>query len=151
MKKIITSKAGLRADHNTDQPTEQEFVITVDGANDGSQAGPGQAVPYSIRQFPMKVPENTQNRKRRPRSPGLKWFKQYDGPGCFKSGRVLVIDYIKQGPWEIKMLAGRAKLTSSEQSKQGMRKVAAQEFDSIRGLRRLYSTVRHMIMSSTDL
>ena len=91
------SKARMCSYHTADQPTEQEFVIKDDGANDGSQPGTGDAVPYSIRQFPMRDPEAPHHRKRRPRSPGLKWFKQYDDPGCFKDGRVLVIDYIKQG------------------------------------------------------
>ncbi|KAG8529370.1 uncharacterized protein KY384_006006 [Bacidia gigantensis] len=104
-----------------DPATHEIFVSSVD--DDGVQPAKVEAVPYSASQFPMRKPSRSQNPRRRPRSPGLKWYKPYDGPDCFKIGRVLVIDYIKQ-----------------EQSKQGMRKVAAQEFDSEHGLRHLYST-----------
>lgn len=33
----------------------------------------------------------------RPRSPGLRWHKGYNTPESLKSGRVLLIDYVKQG------------------------------------------------------
>lgn len=56
--------------------------------------------------------------QRRLRSPGLKWHKQYE---TRRTGRVLVIDYIKK-----------------ECSKEGMRKVAAQEINNIEGLRKIY-------------
>ena len=39
----------------------------------------------------------------------------------------------------------KSRLMDQEQSKQGMRKVAAQEFDDINGLRHFYSTVLHVI------
>ena len=35
--------------------------------------------------------------KKAPRSPGLKWYKNYDSPESLKNGRILVIDYVKQG------------------------------------------------------
>ena len=54
-----------------------------------------QAVPYSAMQFPLD--RGGQFWKKRPRSPGLKWYKKYDTPESLKSGRVLVIDYVKQG------------------------------------------------------
>ena len=55
------------------------------------------ATPYSAMQFPLtKWPQGW---KRRPRSPGLRWYKNYDTPESLKRGRVLVIDYIRQGPW----------------------------------------------------
>ncbi|KAL8991293.1 MAG: hypothetical protein Q9177_000256 [Variospora cf. flavescens] len=60
--------------------------------------------------------------QQRPRSPGLKWHKHYDTPESRKTGRVLVIDYVKK-----------------ERSKEGMRKVAAQEFDNIHDLRKIYT------------
>lgn len=60
--------------------------------------------------------------QQRPRSPGLKWHKHYDTPESRKTGRVLVIDYVKK-----------------ERSKKGMRKVAAQEFDNIHDLRKIYT------------
>ncbi|KAL9603692.1 MAG: hypothetical protein Q9219_001011 [cf. Caloplaca sp. 3 TL-2023] len=60
--------------------------------------------------------------QQRPRSPGLKWHKGYDTPESRKTGRVLVIDYV-----------------SKSHSKEGMRKVATQEFDNVQGLRRLYT------------
>lgn len=52
-------------------------------------------VPYSAMQFPMS--KGSQGWKRRPRSPGLKWYRGYNTPESLKTGRVLVIDYIKQG------------------------------------------------------
>ncbi|MCJ1462795.1 hypothetical protein MMC07_001398 [Pseudocyphellaria aurata] len=58
----------------------------------------------------------------RPRSPGLKWHKEYDTPESLTCGRVLLIDYVKQ-----------------DHSKEGMRKVAAQEISSIEALRKFYS------------
>lgn len=57
---------------------------------------------------------------------------------------MLVIDYVKQGldaPSSMHF-AWTFVNTPAEQSKPGMRKVAAQEFDSIHGLKHLYSTVR---------
>ena len=59
---------------------------------------------------------------KRPRSPGLQWHKEYDTPDKCRSGRVLLIDYVKQ-----------------DHSKEGMRKVAAQEIDTIEGLRKIYA------------
>lgn len=58
----------------------------------------------------------------KPSSPGLKWHKHYDTPESRKTGRVLVIDYVKKS-----------------HSKEGMRKVVAQEFDGIAELRKLYT------------
>ena len=58
----------------------------------------------------------------RHRSPGLKWYKEYDTLEKCRSGRVLLIDYIKQ-----------------DHSKEGMRKVAAQEINNIEGLRKIYA------------
>lgn len=53
------------------------------------------ATPYSAMQFPLtKWPQGW---KRRPRSPGLRWYKNYDTPESLRRGRVLVIDYIRQG------------------------------------------------------
>ena len=59
---------------------------------------------------------------RRPKSPGLKWHKAYDHQNL-THGRVLVVDYVKQ-----------------EQSKDGMRKVVAQEINSYEGLNKLYES-----------
>lgn len=53
------------------------------------------SVPYSARQFPMTKGPHTW--KKRPRSPGLKWYKDYNSPDSLKRGRILVIDYVKQG------------------------------------------------------
>jgi len=58
----------------------------------------------------------------RPRSPNLKWQKAFDKPEHCRSGRVLMVDYVKQ-----------------DHTKQGMRKVAAQEFNNIHSLRKLYA------------
>ena len=58
------------------------------------------ATPYSAMQFPLtKWPQGW---KRRPRSPGLRWYKKYDTPESLERGRVLVIDYIRQGTWLIR-------------------------------------------------
>ena len=52
-------------------------------------------VPYSAVQFPMR--KGPHEWKKRPRSPGLKWYEDYDAPDSLKNGRILVIDYVKQG------------------------------------------------------
>ncbi|KAL8746397.1 MAG: hypothetical protein Q9190_001571 [Brigantiaea leucoxantha] len=67
--------------------------------------------PFSSRSWPQ-----------RPRSPGLKWHKGYDTSESRKSGRVLLIDYVK-----------------ASETKEGMRKVATQEIKSVDELRRIYS------------
>ena len=59
--------------------------------------------------------------QKRPRSPGLQWHLQYDTPESRKTGRILLIDYVK-----------------IDHTKEGMRKVATQEINSIEGLRNLY-------------
>ena len=61
--------------------------------------------------------------KGRPRSPGLRWYKDYNSPESLKNGRVLVVDYVKK-----------------DHSKEGMRKVTAQEISSVDGLRKLYAS-----------
>ncbi|KAI9726846.1 MAG: hypothetical protein M1834_001492 [Cirrosporium novae-zelandiae] len=58
---------------------------------------------------------------RRPRSPDLRWHKDYNEGFC-TDGRVLVIDYVKQ-----------------QASKRGMRKVVAQEIESWEGLQKFYA------------
>ncbi|KAI9801678.1 MAG: hypothetical protein M1833_002360 [Piccolia ochrophora] len=57
---------------------------------------------------------------RRPRSPGLHWHHKYtpEGKQC---GRVFMVDYVKK-----------------DQTKEGMRKVAAEEISDVEGLRRIY-------------
>ena len=58
------------------------------------------ATPYSAMQFPLtKWPQGW---KRRPRSPGLRWYKNYDTPESLARGRLLVIDYIRQGTWVVR-------------------------------------------------
>lgn len=57
----------------------------------------------------------------RPRSPNLKWHKGFEKPEQCRSGRVFMIDYIRQ-----------------DHTKEGMKKVAAQEFNNIHSLRKLY-------------
>ena len=52
-------------------------------------------IPYSAMQFPMTKEPHVW--KKRPRSPGLKWHKDYDSPASLKKGRIFVIDYVKQG------------------------------------------------------
>ena len=57
---------------------------------------------------------------KRPKSPGLKWHKAYTAKNL-THGRVFVVDYVKQ-----------------ERSKEGMRKVSAQEINELEGLEKLY-------------
>lgn len=52
-------------------------------------------VAYSAGQFPLSKGPHAW--KKRPRSPGLKWYKNYDSPDGLKNGRILVIDYVKHG------------------------------------------------------
>ena len=59
---------------------------------------------------------------KRPRSPGLNWYKDFDELERCRSGRVLLIEYVKQ-----------------DHSKAGMRKVAAQEIDNLKALRKIYA------------
>ena len=72
--------------------TLSQGAVQTDTFDDAHQP---EAVPYSAVQFPLsKGPERW---KKRPRSPGLKWYRAYDTPDSLKQGRVLVIDYVKQG------------------------------------------------------
>ncbi|KAI9707077.1 MAG: hypothetical protein M1836_000037 [Candelina mexicana] len=80
------------------------------GARDST--APGQAG--------LRPPLPRQTWHRRPRSPGLKWHKEYT-PETRKQGRVLMIDYVRK-----------------DQTREGMRKVTAEEFDDLDGLRRVY-------------
>ena len=72
--------------------------------------------PYSAVQFPMSKGPHTW--KRQPRSPGLKWYKNYDSPDSLKNGRILVIDYIKRG----KMLP-YIKVDQNKKQQQGFLKI----------------------------
>ncbi|KAL6721270.1 hypothetical protein ACLMJK_000372 [Lecanora helva] len=102
----------------SNESTGQQDAIQTDALNEGLKT---KAVPFHALQFPLdKGPQG--GWKKRPRSPGLKWYRKYDSLESLKHGRVLVIDYIKQ-----------------DHSKQGMRKVAAQEISSVEGLRKMYS------------
>jgi hypothetical protein len=67
-------------------------AVQTDSFADGIQT---KAVPYSSMQFPLS--KGPQGWKKRPRSPGLKWHKDYDTPESVTNGRVLVIDYVKRG------------------------------------------------------
>ena len=53
------------------------------------------STPYSATQFPMTKGPHAW--RKGPRSPGLKWYKDYNSPDSLKNGRILVIDYIKRG------------------------------------------------------
>ena len=58
----------------------------------------------------------------RPRSPHLEWNKGFDKPENCRNGRVFMVDYVKQ-----------------DHTKEGMRKVVAQEFNNIHSLKKLYA------------
>lgn len=81
---------------------------------DGSQR-------YHAGNYPFK----SKSWNQRPYSPGLKWHQGYDTPESRKSGRVLLVDYVK-----------------ASQSKKGMRKVVTQEIKSVDELRKCYSNPR---------
>ena len=75
----------------TTQPDQSMQTETVETGFQPKVA----ATPFSAMQFPLtKWPQGW---KRRPRSPGLRWYKNYDTPESLERGRVLVIDYIRQG------------------------------------------------------
>lgn len=98
--------------------------------------------------------------KRRPRSPGLQWYKNYNSLDSLIGGRILVIDYIKQGtllcPWaenrpgNVHRASPKVILIVPDYSREGMRKVAAQEINSIDGLRKLYANVRSFLSCMLD-
>ena len=56
-----------------------------------------ESVPLSYPAMQFRMSKEPHAWKKRPRSPGLKWYKDYDSPDSFKNGRILVIDYVKQG------------------------------------------------------
>ena len=84
------------ADLHTTVTTSPEEGMQTNMLESGSQPKVA-ATPYSAMQFPLT--KWSQGWKRRPRSPGLRWYKKYDTPESLKRGRVLVIDYIRQGTW----------------------------------------------------
>ena len=53
-----------------------------------------------------KAANNSEEWHHRPRSPGLKWHKEYDTPESLKLGRVLLIDYVRQGNAEPQLSLG---------------------------------------------
>ena len=75
---------------STASPDEIQTEICEDGMHD--KAG---AAEYSAKQFPMST--GPHGWKNRPRSPGLNWYKDYDTPEKLRAGRVLVVEYVKQG------------------------------------------------------
>lgn len=79
----------------------------------------------SQRYHPGNYPFTSKSWQQRPHSPGLKWHQGYDTPESRKSGRVLLVDYVK-----------------ASQSKKGMRKVLTQEIKSVDELRKIYSNPR---------
>ena len=88
------------ADLYTTVATPPEKGMQTNMLESGSQPKVA-ATPYSAMQFPLtKWPQGW---KRRPRSPGLRWYKNYDTPESLKRGRVLVIDYIRQGTWLLRI------------------------------------------------
>ena len=73
---------------------KSEDVLQTDTFGHGFQKT-SLPVPHSAVQFPMR--KGPYEWRKRPRSPGLKWYKDYDAPDSLKKGRILVIDYVKQG------------------------------------------------------
>ena len=111
---VLTQMAGSRQSDSEVKTDDFEHLVREP-----------EAVSYSARQWPMHGFPDGKGPKawnRRPRSPGLKWYRHYDSPESLKHGRVLVIDYIRK-----------------DSSKAGNRKVVSQEISSIEALRKLYS------------
>ncbi|KAL8802479.1 MAG: hypothetical protein Q9182_003787 [Xanthomendoza sp. 2 TL-2023] len=96
--------------------------VTLPPAGTGERKGSEKMEEHFYPSDRSRYPFAAKSWQQRPRSPGLKWHKHYQDPESKTKGRVLVIDYIKK-----------------ERSKEGMRKVAAQEIDSIEGLRKIYT------------
>ncbi|KAL8788453.1 MAG: hypothetical protein Q9213_001676 [Squamulea squamosa] len=110
--------------HGISEPSEPAFAeetrhgkLSPKIADD--KRGPERVEEHFYPRSRSRYPFATKSWQQRPQSPGLQWHKQYENR---KTGRVLVIDYIKK-----------------ERSKEGMRKVATQEIDSIEGLRKIYT------------
>ncbi|KAL8840219.1 MAG: hypothetical protein Q9170_001426 [Blastenia crenularia] len=89
---------------------------------DDNQRRPESVEEHFLASNHSHYPSASKSWQQRPRSPGLKWHKHYDTPESRRAGRVLVIDYV-----------------TKSHSREGMRKVATQEFDNIQGLRKLYT------------
>ena len=80
------------------ESTKSEDALRKDKFEHGVQTE-NMSTPYSAMQYPMTKGPHAW--KKRPPSPGLKWYKDYDSPDSLKHGRILIIDYVKRG----KMLA----------------------------------------------
>ncbi|MCJ1382061.1 hypothetical protein MMC17_005173 [Xylographa soralifera] len=76
---------------------------------------------YHTEDLHLHYPPRRRSWHTRPKSPGLKWYKEYTPESC-KYGRVLVIDYVKKNITTV-----------------GKRKVASQEIHDLEGLRKLYA------------
>ena len=110
------------------QPEPEQIVVEPPNETGGDPStSPVEAVPFSAQQFPMERPSVPHQGRRRLRSPGLKWYKHYDGPDCFLNGRVLVIDYIKQGT--------QASMTLSESTRVSSQRVRAKPAGNAKGSR----------------
>ena len=119
-----------KEDTSTRSPNEhRDYHDDKQDTKDSQQADPEDHNPHIVENryhkdkshFPY--PPKQRSWQSRPRSPGLKWYKEYDS-STIKCSRVLVIDFVKWG-----------------QSKEGTRKVTAQEIDNVERLRKVYSTV----------
>ena len=76
------------------ESTKSQDALRKDTFGHGVQTE-NMSTPYSAMQYPMTKGPHAW--KRRPRSPGLKWYKDYDSPDSLKNGRILIIDYVKRG------------------------------------------------------
>ena len=89
------SSLNMSSQQNETSPTspDKDSIQTDTFEHDAQTKN--EAVPYSAMQFPLSKGPHAW--KKRPRSPGLKWYKDYNSPASLKNGRLFVVDYIKQG------------------------------------------------------
>ncbi|KAL8713900.1 MAG: hypothetical protein Q9220_002046 [cf. Caloplaca sp. 1 TL-2023] len=117
----MSSPTGANESDN-DTPTQQARHIRLQANGHANGQRPEKLEEHFYPSDRSHYPYAPKPWQQRPRSPGLKWHKEYETTESRKAGRVLVIDYVKK-----------------EHSKEGMRKVATQEIDSIQGLRKIYT------------
>ena len=91
---LDTLQSSLSLIDRVQESTKAEDALRKDAFKHSVPTG-NVSTPYSAMQYPMTKGPHAW--KKRPRSPGLKWYKDYDSPDSLKNGRILIIDYVKRG------------------------------------------------------
>ena len=91
---LDTLQSSLSLIDRVQESTKAEDALRKDAFEHSVQTR-NVSTPYSAMQYPMTKGPHAW--KKRPRSPGLKWYKDYDSPDSLKNGRILIIDYVKRG------------------------------------------------------